>query len=77
MTEEPKYRARILSRRDATTYTQDAVSIPVKDVMYSTPFLTPSIVRIRLDEYSAESEARAIREDIDKRHSEQPEIRQV
>jgi len=77
MAEASKYRARILSRRETTSYSPDGVPAPVMDVLYSTPFLTPSTVRIPSAEYSPDREATAIREDIDRRHSEQPEVRQV
>jgi len=77
MAEEMKYRARILRRREITTYTPDEVPVPTMEVMYSTPHLTPSILRIPLAQYNLEGEAKVIRADIDRRHMEKPEVRQV
>lgn len=77
MAEASKYRARILSRREMVTYTPDNVPVPTMEVMYSTPFLSPGIVRIPLSEHNVEREARAIHADIDRRHEEKPEVKQV
>ena len=77
MSEEAKYRARILRRREITTYTPDEVPVPTMEIMYSTQHLTPGIVRIPVSDYSLEAEAKVMRADIDRRHEEKPEVRQV
>lgn len=77
MAEDAIYRARILVRRERTHYTEDMKPVPVKEILYSTRFLHPSIVTIPLLEYSEEREAEVIREDITRRLTEEPEVRQV
>jgi len=47
------------------------------EVTYSTSFLTPGIVRIPLASHTREGEAKVVRADIDRRHGEKPEVRQV
>ncbi len=70
MAEASKYRARILGRREMTVYTVDMVPVPTMEVTYSTPHLTPNLIRIPLAEYSLETEGKTIHEDIDRRHEE-------
>ena len=77
MSEKEKVRVRIRSRRDMTVYDEDERPIPTKEVMYSTRFLSPGIVRIPLSDYSLEEEDRRVRDDIERRLSEKPEIREV
>ena len=77
MAEEKRYRVRILDRRDVTLYDKDGVPVPTKEVMYSTMDLSPGILRIPLDKYSAEEEDRAVRADIESRLKVKPEVREV
>lgn len=60
-----------------TVYDEDERPIPTKEILYTTRFLSPGIVRIPLSEYSLEEEDRRVREDIDRRHGEKAEIREV
>lgn len=77
MSKVEKIRVRIRSRRDMTVYDEDERPVPTKEILYSTRFLTPSIVRIPLSEYTLEEEDKRVRADIDRRLSEKPEIREV
>lgn len=77
MGEEVKQRVQIRSRTDMTIYDKDQMPVPTKEIMYTTQFLMPGIIRIPIAEYTLDEEAKHIRADIEKRLTERPEVQEV
>lgn len=67
----------VLLRREFTTYPE--VGKPVKQfsITYAAAGLPPRTVRIPVDEWSPEAEKKLIREDIEARLKEKPEVYKV
>ena len=77
MSEPLKFKVRILNRRDMVLYDEDGIPVPTREVAYSERLLGPGIVRIPIAKYTQELEDKTIREDLERRLSEKPEIREV
>lgn len=74
---ETKYDVTVLSRAEVTTFPKIGQALIVMQVTYVAAGLPPHTLFIPKDEYSAEYERKAIREDVDKRLAAQPESYRV
>ena len=67
----------MLSRREITTYPEPGKQVKQFAVTYAAAGLPPRTVRIPVEEWSLEAEKKLIREDIETRLKEKPEVYKV
>jgi len=77
VSEREEYEATILSRREVTTYPRLATPVITVQTTYVAAGLPPATISIPKKEWSKEREKKDIREDIERRLAEKPEVIRV
>jgi len=75
--EKARYDVTVLSRDEVTTFPKIAQPVVIVETTYVAAGLPPATVRIPKEEWDPELEKKKIREDIEKRLKQKPEVFRV